>query len=68
MGTSVTGRVWRIAPHDTQAVRSLSQNLRVSPLMAQVLLRRGCRTPEQASLFLGKKLGDLHDPETMPGL
>jgi single-stranded-DNA-specific exonuclease len=61
-------RAWRIAPHDVAPVRALSQALRISPLLAQVLIARGCSTPERADAFLAKKLAALHDPERLPGI
>lgn len=61
-------RVWRIAPHEESAVRQLSQSLRVPPLVAQVLLARGCRTPNDGTVFLAKKMVDLHPAELLPGV
>lgn len=68
MTTSAARRLWKIAPHDVAEVRELSRSLRIPPLVAQVLLSRGCRTSSASELFLTKKLGDLHDPETLPGI
>lgn len=62
------GKVWRIAPHDEGCVRELSRGLRISPLLAQVLLSRGYATCDDARAFLGTKLTDLHDPELLPGI
>lgn len=61
-------RRWRIAPHDEAAVREVSQRLRVSPLLAQILVTRGCNQPGRAEDFLAKKLSSLHDPEQLPGV
>ena len=61
-------RIWRIAPHDEAVVRELSARLRIAPLLAQVIVARGCRTPEAAEAYLAKKLMDLHDPEKLPGV
>lgn len=61
-------RVWQIAPHDSHGVGELSRSLRISPLLAQVLLARGWGSPARATEFLAKKLGDLHDPELLPGV
>ena len=61
-------RVWRVAAHDPAKIRDLSLRLRISPLLAQVILARGCSTPEEASGYLAKKLTDLHDPESLPGV
>ncbi len=61
-------RIWRIAGHDERLVRELSSSLRVPPLLAQVIVARGYRTPEAATAFLAKKLVDLHEPEKLPGV
>jgi len=61
-------RIWRIAAHDEALVRDLSSRLKVSPLLAQVIVARGCSTPDAASKYLAKKLIDLHDPEMLPGV
>jgi single-stranded-DNA-specific exonuclease len=61
-------RIWRVAAHDEAIVRELSSRLRVSPLLAQVIAARGCATVEAANAYLAKKLNDLHDPETLPGV
>ncbi|MBS0205100.1 MAG: single-stranded-DNA-specific exonuclease RecJ [Planctomycetes bacterium] len=61
-------RIWRIAPHDEAVVRDLSARLRIAPLLAQVIVSRGCRTVEAAEAYLAKKLMDLHDPEKLPGV
>lgn len=60
-------RIWRIAPHDESLVRDFNTRLRISPLLAQVIVARGCRTADAATAFLAKKLSDLHDPEKLPG-
>lgn len=61
-------RVWRFAPHDEAAVRDLCTSVRVSPLTAQVLVARNCRTRDDAIAFLEAKLTDLHDPDELPGV
>jgi single-stranded-DNA-specific exonuclease len=61
-------RVWRIAPHEELLIRELSTRLKIAPLMAQVIAARGCRTIDAAAAFLAKKLSNLHDPETLPGV
>jgi single-stranded-DNA-specific exonuclease len=61
-------KVWRFAPHDQSQIQRMSSALRVSPLMAQVLVARGFTTREEASAFLNAKLVDLHDPELLPGV
>ena len=59
-------RNWRFRPHDPTLVRQLSSELRVSPLLAQVLLARGLE--RNAGEFLNSRLTGLHDPEQLPGL
>jgi single-stranded-DNA-specific exonuclease len=61
-------RIWRVTAHDSAMIRELSARLRISPLLAQVIAARGCSTPEAANTYLAKKLNDLHDPETLPGV
>lgn len=61
-------RVWRVASHDERLVRDFSTRLRITPLLAQVILARGCTTHDGATAYLAKKLVDLHDPEKLPGV
>jgi single-stranded-DNA-specific exonuclease len=61
-------RIWRIAAHDRAYVKDLSVRLKITPLVAQVLVARGYQQPGAAEGFLGKKLSTLHDPETLPGV
>jgi single-stranded-DNA-specific exonuclease len=59
-------RQWSIAPAQAGA-ENLARQAGVAPLVAQVLMNRGVKTPEEAKAFLNPKLTDLHDPETLPG-
>ncbi|MAT16705.1 MAG: single-stranded-DNA-specific exonuclease RecJ [Planctomyces sp.] len=61
-------KIWRFSRHDEQQVRSLSAGLRISPLMAQVLIARGYESSSQVQEFLEAKLVDMHQPELVPGL
>jgi single-stranded-DNA-specific exonuclease len=61
-------RVWQIAAFDEALVRDLCRSVRVSPLVAQVLVSRGCETASDVEQFLSKRLNDLHDPERLPGV
>jgi single-stranded-DNA-specific exonuclease len=40
----------------------------VSPIVAQLLINRKINDPQLARKFLGCPLGDLHEPELLPGL
>ncbi len=61
-------RAWRYAIHDAPRVRSLSQELGVPGLVAQVLLARGVENSDEARQFLSASLLDLHDPSLLPGI
>jgi len=59
---------WRIADGDPAAAAALARALDVSPLLAGLLIRRGCDTPEAARTFLDAPLAALHDPRQMLGM
>lgn len=61
-------RKWSFHPHDEASINRLSAGLKVTPLVAQVLIARGYSTPEAAQGFLRPKLADLHDPMLLPGV
>jgi len=61
-------KVWRFLPHDPALVGRISANMRVSALMAQVLIARGMTERETVQGFLEPKLLDLHEPELLPGI
>ena len=61
-------RKWFFHPHDEAGIRRLTSQLRVSPLVAQVLIARGFSEPETARQFLDPRLNDLHDPSLLPGI
>ncbi|HQA90188.1 MAG TPA: DHH family phosphoesterase, partial [Sedimentisphaerales bacterium] len=58
---------WVVRPTD-QRVAPLAQSLRVSPLVAQVLLNRGITEAGDGSVFLRPKLTELIRPDKMPGI
>ncbi len=61
-------RKWTFHPHDEAGIRRLCGQLKVSPLLSQVLLARGFSQVDSARAFLGAKLSDLHDPSELPGI
>jgi single-stranded-DNA-specific exonuclease len=67
IGSNVT-RKWTFHPHDESAIRRLTAQLRISPLLAQVLIARGFQEAEVAKAFLDARLVDLHPPELLPGV
>jgi single-stranded-DNA-specific exonuclease len=58
---------WNLAPPNP-AVEELSSRLKVSPLLAQILLNRGVAEPQECQDFLRPNLKCLHDPYGIPGL
>jgi len=57
---------WQVqAPAEGAA--ELARQMRLSPLVAQVLWNRGLHDEPAARAFLEPKLTDLHDPEMLPG-
>ncbi|QDT97404.1 Single-stranded-DNA-specific exonuclease RecJ [Gimesia aquarii] len=59
---------WRFAPHDESQVRRLSGEMRISPLLAQVLIARGLQDAAAARSFIDAKMNDLLEPSSMPGI
>ena len=60
-------KVWQVQPVNGQAA-ALAQTLKVSPLIAQVLINRQLHEPDNARSFLSPKLTDLIEPEAMSGI
>jgi single-stranded-DNA-specific exonuclease len=58
---------WEIHTPDDRSAQ-LAQSLKVSPLLAQVLINRGIADAQTASAFLRPKLTQLIDPTQMPGI
>jgi len=58
---------WVVRPADDR-VAPLAQSLRVSPLVAQVLVNRGITEAADGSVFLRPKLTELIRPDRMPGI
>jgi len=55
-----------LAPYDVDAALALERELRVSPTLAQVLVRRGHATPAAARAFLAAD--ERHDPSAFAGI
>ncbi len=60
-------KVWQVRPSSDKAL-TLAGELKVSPILAQVLLNRQLHDAEIARSFLSPKLADLLEPESMPGV
>ncbi|HAH46285.1 MAG TPA: single-stranded-DNA-specific exonuclease RecJ, partial [Planctomycetaceae bacterium] len=59
---------WRFAPHDESQVRRLSSEMRISPLLAQVLIARGLQDATVARSFIDARMTELLEPCSMPGV
>jgi single-stranded-DNA-specific exonuclease len=63
---------WQVAQQlsDDQLAQAaeLAGQLRIAPLIGQLLVGRGWTDPKQAEPFLKPKLVDLHDPILIPGM
>lgn len=59
---------WSIQKHDRAEVAKLAETLKVSPLIAALLISRGFETEEKARNFLNPTFKDLHDPYLLKGM
>ncbi len=59
---------WKFVPHDRVGIQAFADRCGISPVVAQLLLKRGIKEPENARRFLEAKLIDLRPPEELPGL
>src|SRR3954464_9568917 len=59
---------WALRNADDAAVRLLTNELKLSPIVARLLAARGIVTPEDAQRFLSPQLSHLHSPYTMLGM
>jgi single-stranded-DNA-specific exonuclease len=57
-----------LSPTDMEKIKRLSDELTVSPVLAEVLVRRGIDTFDRAKRFFRPSLDDLHDPFLMDGM
>ncbi len=55
-------KIWKISEANPRLQKVLSEALGVSPLLGQILVNRGIKTPEQAQDFLFGGLSSCHDP------
>ncbi len=59
--------VWRLRPHDRDAIDGLAKTAGLHPLIAHLLLNRGITTSDGVQRFLDPRRNHLHDPELLPG-
>jgi single-stranded-DNA-specific exonuclease len=65
---SYVAKSWHLLPHDPHGVERLASRLRVSPIVAQLLLNRRIAEPDAAQRFLAAPLTGLYAPELVPGV
>jgi len=63
-----TEKVWHLLSSDSTATNRLAAAVRVSPVVAQLLLNREISDPIAARRFLDCPLNGLHSPQTLPGV
>ncbi|MCY7348549.1 MAG: single-stranded-DNA-specific exonuclease RecJ [Pyrinomonadaceae bacterium] len=59
---------WTIKKHDHHEVKFLANEMKVSPIVAALLISRGYETPEKAHQFLNPSFDDLHEPYLLKGM
>ncbi len=64
----MSAKRWIVQGQDTQRVASLARGLTVSPLLAALLISRGCDEEQVAKSFLKPSYDQLHDPYLMLGM
>ncbi len=55
-------KIWELKPQNPLLQKELASSLNISPILGQLLINRGLRTPEEAHEFLRCDLGSLADP------
>ena len=66
--TSFKNMQWDVSSPDSQLRKGLAGELRVSPVVAQLLINRGITSRDAAAVFLRPELGDMHDPFLLRGM
>lgn len=60
--------IWQLFKPNKDLAQVLSQELKISPLTAQVLINRGIRNVHEADIFLNPRLAHLRDPMEIPNI
>jgi single-stranded-DNA-specific exonuclease len=59
---------WIVREHDAERAASLARVLGVSPILAALLITRGCADERAARVFLSPTYDQLHEPYSMLGM
>ncbi|MBI5701366.1 single-stranded-DNA-specific exonuclease RecJ [Candidatus Saganbacteria bacterium] len=57
---------WELYPQDPTHSSDLSKELKVSQVIAQIILNRGIKDPKEAQAFIAPRLSNLTDPFGLP--
>ncbi len=66
--TQMTAKRWIVRQQDPRGAAALADSLGVSPIVAGLLIARGCADPPTARKFLRPSPDQLHDPLLMLGM
>jgi single-stranded-DNA-specific exonuclease len=61
-------RRWLVNRTNNEYIGYLSRTASISPVIAQILINRGIKTPQDISEFLSPRISDLSDPFELPGI
>ena len=59
---------WRLLHRDEAATERMCREIRIPPVLGQLLINRGIQEPEAAKRYLSAPLSDLHDPAELAGV
>ncbi len=59
---TIRTEVETLTPEEAEAVKVLSEQLNISPILCEILVSRGIDTYEKARQYFRPQLSDLHDP------
>ena len=59
---------WTIKKHNHEEVKKLAEALKLSPIVAALLISRGYESIEEADKFLNPSYEQLHEPFLMKGM
>jgi len=59
---------WLISRTNPEYIRYISKAASISPALAQILIKRGLKTPGEINDFLNPRISDLSDPFELPGV
>lgn len=61
-------KAWLLTEGEPDVARRLAAELGVHPVVGELLVRRGIRAKADGQRYLSRRLSDLHDPATHPGV